>query len=105
MDGETFEIGVPAEGGAVSLSVFSRYAWVVTTDAPDGSVSFDITGHEGGTIENGTPIIMTVAPNTSTEEDHTFTITFESAGETYEYRCTQLKIVPPEQEQETDQEE
>ncbi len=104
MDEETFEIGVPAQGGEVSLSVFARHAWEVTTDAPAERVSFDITGHEGGTMENGTPIVMTVAPNTSTEEDYTFVLTFESAGETYEYRCTQLKSVPPEQEPEPETE-
>ncbi len=67
-------------------------------------MSFDLTGHEGNSIEYGTPIVMTVAPNTSTEEDHVFTLEFESAGETYEYRCRQPKSDPPEQEPEPEEE-
>ncbi len=104
MDEETLEIAVPTSGGEVPLSVFARYAWTLSTDASPGAVSFDLTGHEGNSIEYGTPIVMTVAPNTSTEEDHVFTLEFESAGETYEYRCRQPKSDPPEQEPEPEEE-
>ncbi len=100
MNEETGEITVPTEGGEVPLSVFSRYAWTLSTDASPGAVSIDLTEHEGDSIENGTPIEITVTPNTSTEEDHLFTLTFESGGEIYEYRCRQPKSNPPEPEPE-----
>ena len=83
----TYEIAIPADGGETALSVYSRATWNVTTDAPAERVSFDLT--EGGSdLENGINVVMTVGPNTSTEE-YTFTLTFESGGETYEYICRQ----------------
>jgi hypothetical protein len=105
LDEETLEIAVPAEGGVVPLSVSSRYGWTLTTDAPADRVQVNLTSHEGDTIETGTPIEMTVAPNPSTEEDYTFALTIESAGETYEYQCRQSKSNPPNPEPNPEQEQ
>lgn len=102
MNEQTLEITIPADGGEVPMSVFSKEAWLVTTDASPDRVTFDMTG-SGSDIENGIPIVMTVTPNTSTEEDHAFTLSFESGGETYEYRCRQQASVPPEQSPEPEE--
>jgi hypothetical protein len=94
MNEETLEITIPADGGEVPLSVYSRHSWTLSTDAPPETVSIDLTSHEGDTIESGTPIVLTVAPNSSTDEERTFTLSFESGGETYRYLCRQPKSNP-----------
>jgi hypothetical protein len=100
MNETTFEIGIPAEGGEVAMSVFSRNAWTVASDASPDLIALDIAEGEAD-IENGIPVIITAAPNTTTE-DHTFTLTFTADGETYEYTCTQQggAAPPPPQEEE-----
>jgi hypothetical protein len=99
MDEDTLEIAIPAAGGEVPLSVYSRHSWTLSTDAPPEIVSIDLTAHEGNSIESGTPIVMKVAPNSSSEQDFTFTLTFASEGKTYKYLCRQPKSSPPEPEQ------
>jgi hypothetical protein len=100
IDDQTLVVEVAGEGGSVPLTVFSREGWRVTVAGdPEGRVSFDLTEGEGE-IEVGIPIVMSVAENTG-EEVFEFTLLFESAGETYEYRCRQQIKQPEREEEET----
>jgi hypothetical protein len=90
---QTLEIAVPAEGGAINLGVYSRYDWTLSTDADPDRVSFNITSG-GADLVNGMTVVMTATANTTgggneNSDDHTFTLTFASEGETYEYLCRQ----------------
>jgi hypothetical protein len=87
MDETTLETAVPAGGGEVFLTVYSRNTWSVTTDDSAGRVTLDISSGPAE-IEYGTPLVVTATENTGPEE-YTFTLTFSSGGETYEYLCRQ----------------
>jgi hypothetical protein len=91
MDQQTRVIKIPAGGGETLLSVWSRSPWSVGTTAAE-RVSIDLT--EGGAdMENGIPIVVTVAPDTGAEE-YTFTLVFDSDGEKYEYQFVQAAAEP-----------
>jgi hypothetical protein len=90
IDLDTFEIGVPAAGGEIALTVYSREAWSVAADAgatAAGIVTFDPA--TGPADLQGITVVMTVAPNAAAEE-RTFTLTLDSAGQQYEYICRQM---------------
>jgi hypothetical protein len=87
MNPETFEIDIPAAGGEITLWVYSRSPWTISSDAPAERVTLDADGGAAD-IETGIPVLMTAAPNTSTEQLK-FRLTLTSAGQTYEYICTQ----------------
>ncbi len=90
MDEETYIIKIPTEGGETNLSVWSRSPWSVSTEADAEKVSTNLA--EGGAdIVDGITVVVTVVPNTETEE-YTFTLVFESAGQKYEYRFVQAGI-------------
>ncbi len=94
MNSDTYEIEIPGEGGEIMLAVYSRAEWTASADAPADRVVLGVASG-GPDIENGTPMAITVAPNTSTEE-YAFTLTFTSVGETYEYICRQQGGQPSE---------
>jgi hypothetical protein len=90
MNAETFDVAIPAAGGEVAVSIYSRAAWTLAHDADPERVSVNLT--EGGAdTENGVPLIVTVAANLSTEE-YTFTVTFTSDGKKYTYLCRQPAV-------------
>lgn len=88
---DNFDVVIPAAGAGVALSVYSRATWRVSAVLPDETpadrVSLDMV--EGpADIGNGIPFVVTVTPNTSSEE-FIFTLVFDSGGDTYEYICRQ----------------
>ncbi|MDR2894850.1 MAG: hypothetical protein LBU97_05260 [Alistipes sp.] len=103
MNLESFEIEAPATGGDFALRVFSTAPWRVTVGSsnPDGTpteaLAIDLTEGAADT-GNGTVIVMTVAENISTDE-RTFTLSFESGGETYQYICRQQGRTPEDQDE------
>lgn len=91
MDDESFDVAIPAAGGEVTASVYSRAAWTLSTDADPERVSVNIAEGEADT-ENGVPIVITAAEN-GTAEEYSFTLTFASGDETYTYTCRQRAAV------------
>jgi hypothetical protein len=87
MNETTLETAIPADGGSVVMMVYSRAEWSVATGAPSDRVTIDSTSGPADP-EYGTPIELTAISNPSTDE-YTFTLTFTSGGETYEYLCRQ----------------
>ncbi len=96
-----FDIAIPASGGEIALSVFSRHSWTLSHTAPPATVALDIT-HGDPDTGNGVPVILTAPPNPSSEPI-TFTLTFTSGGETYTYTCTQQGGAPPPPEPPTEE--
>jgi len=89
MDEESFDVAIPAAGGTVAASVYSRAAWTLSTDGDTGSGRVALNTTQGAAdIENGTQLEITVAANTSADE-YEFTLTFTSGDQTYNYICRQ----------------
>jgi hypothetical protein len=82
-----FAIEIPAGGGEIPLSIYSRAAWTASMDVPAERASLNMTSGPAD-IESGIPVVMTAAANPSTEQFE-FTLTLTSAGQKYEYVCTQ----------------
>jgi hypothetical protein len=93
VDSSTGTIMVPAAGGEVPLSVFSNYAWSVSTDEPAEKVTIDPVNSEAN--EEGTPVVVTVAAN-DTVEEFAFILIFESDGKEYSYPFVQQGAEPVE---------
>jgi hypothetical protein len=87
MNPGTFAIEIPAAGGEIPLWIYSRADWTASLDAPAERASLDVTSGPAD-IESGTPAMITVAANPSTEP-FAFTLTLTGAGQIYEYLCTQ----------------
>ncbi len=92
IDPETLEIGLPAEGIEINLTVLAVADWTVSVDQPEeGRATLEITGGEMNDTD-GIELPLTVPENTAGER-YEFTLVFECGGEQYTYKCVQAAAV------------
>lgn len=94
----SFTINTAAEGGEISVTVYAKYDWTVTSDDTGGRLQFSMTS--GVSDLNGITFVITIPDNASAEEFN-YTLTFTCNGNEYEYWLRQPAAQPePEPEPE-----
>lgn len=96
----SFTIDAPVEGDQISLTIYAKYGWTVTSDDANSRLQFSIT--EGASDLNGITLVITV-PENETTEGFDYTLTFTCNGGEYEYGLLQPAAEKPESETEPEQ--